>query len=158
MKRRVFTFLGVLLVLSMLLSACATQTAAPTSATTAAPASTTPAGLKITGDIETPTSWADTDLKAMKTMNADYTNKSGVKTTSTGVLINDLLNIAKPKADAATVVFVGSDGYTAEAALADVVKCPDCIVAFNSDGTYSTVMPTFAGKLQVKGVVEIQVK
>jgi len=38
------------------------------------------------------------------------------------------------------------------------MACPDCIVSFRSEGGFSTVMPGYEGKLQVKGIVEIQVK
>ena len=55
-------------------------------------------------------------------------------------------------------MFVADDGYTAEAPLADVMACADCIVSFRDKGGFSTVLPGFAGSLQVKGVIEIQVK
>jgi hypothetical protein len=53
---------------------------------------------------------------------------------------------------------VADDGYTAEAPLADVLSCVDCIVSFRSNGGFSTVLPNFDKSLQVKGVTEIQVK
>ena len=53
---------------------------------------------------------------------------------------------------------MADDGYTAEVPLADVLACADCIVSFRSKGGFSTVLPGFSGKAQVKGVVEIQVK
>jgi hypothetical protein len=56
------------------------------------------------------------------------------------------------------LVFVADDGYTAEVSLAEVQACQDCIVAFRDEGGFSLVMPGFSGKLQVKGVNEIQVK
>jgi hypothetical protein len=94
----------------------------------------------------------------METMDAQSTNKSGEVSTHTGVLINNLLEMAGPTADATTVVFVADDGYTAETALADVQGCADCIVSFRNQGGFSIVMPDFASNLQVKGVIEIQVK
>jgi len=38
------------------------------------------------------------------------------------------------------------------------MACTDCIVSFRDQGGFSIVMPNFPGKLQVKGVVEMQVK
>jgi len=39
-----------------------------------------------------------------------------------------------------------------------VQSCADCIVSFREQGGFSTVLPGFSSKAQVKGVVEIQVK
>ena len=39
-----------------------------------------------------------------------------------------------------------------------MMACEDCIVSFRNQGGFSIVMPGYSGKLQVKGVVEIQVK
>ena len=94
----------------------------------------------------------------MDTIQAESTNKQGEAQTYTGVLISDLLGKADPKDDATTVVFVADDGYTAEVPLADVEACQDCIVSFRDGGGFSTVLPGFPGNVQVKGVVEIQVK
>jgi hypothetical protein len=94
----------------------------------------------------------------MDAIQAQVTNKAGETVTYTGVLISDLLSKASAKSDATTLVFIGGDGYTAEVALADVQACQDCIVAFRDQGGFSTVLPGFAGNVQVKGIVEIQVK
>jgi len=125
-----------------------------------APAGGIPEGaaLKITGSVNAEIGWLEEDVRAMDTIEAQSTNKSGETSTYTGVLINTLLEMAGPKADATTVVFVADDGYSAEAALADVLACADCIVSFRNQGGFSIVMPGFASSLQVKGVVEIQVK
>jgi tungstate transport system substrate-binding protein len=52
---------------------------------------------------------------------------------------------------------MADDGFTADIPLADVTACTDCIVSFRDQGGFSTVLPGQPGKLQVKGVVEIQV-
>lgn len=116
------------------------------------------AALKVTGLVDSETAWTEEEVKAMNVISVESTNKDGEKSTYDGVLISDLLNEAGPKAEAATVVFVADDGYTAEIALADVLACTDCIVSFRSKGGFSTVLPGQPGSLQVKGVVEIQVK
>ena len=128
--------------------------------TSARPAGGIPddAALKITGLVEQEIGWTEDQVKAMETMDAESTNKDGDTKTYTGVSINALLDLAKPTADAATVAYVADDDFTAEVMLAEVQACQDCIVSFRNQGGFSTVMPGFSGKLQVKGVVEIQLK
>ncbi len=55
-------------------------------------------------------------------------------------------------------MFVADDGFTGEVTLVEVQDCADCIVSFRNQGGFSIVMPGFPGNVQVKGVVEIQVK
>jgi hypothetical protein len=116
------------------------------------------AALKITGMVEQEVGWTEDQVKAMETMDAESTNKAGEVSTYTGVSIKSLLDLAKPKADAQTVVYVADDGFTGKVPLADVTTCADCIVSFRNQGGFSIVMPGFPGNVQVKGVVEIQVK
>jgi hypothetical protein len=114
--------------------------------------------LKITGSVASEQAWTEAEVKAMKTLDVESTNSKGEKDTYTGVLITDLLSQAQPNAEAATVVFVADDGYTAEISLEELSACTNCIVSFRSQGGFSTVLPGHPGGLQVKGVVEIQVK
>jgi hypothetical protein len=116
------------------------------------------AALKITGKVATPIGWTEELVRAMKTIDAQSTNSQGQTETYTGVLITDLLALAGPASDATALVFVADNGDTAEVPLADVLACADCIVSFRSKGGFSTVLPGFSGKAQVKGVIEIQVK
>ncbi len=116
------------------------------------------AGLKITGLVGAEQAWTEDEIKAMETMDVDYTNKDGETSTFNGVSLAALLALAAPKAEATTLVFVAEDGYTAELPLADALACEKCIVAFSDDGTLRTVMPDMSSKVNVKGVVEIQVK
>ncbi len=122
-----------------------------------APAEEAPA-LKITGMVENEMNWSEDEVKAMDTLDVESTNSKGETSSYTGVLLSDLIQAAAPTADAATVVFVADDGYTAEAGLADVMGCADCILSFRSKGGFSSVLPAFDKSLQVKGVIEIQVK
>jgi hypothetical protein len=94
----------------------------------------------------------------MDAIDAEYTNKDGETETYTGVHISDLLSKADTKEGAATLVIVADDGYSAEAPLADIEACANCIVAFQNQGGFRIVAPDFPGNVQVKGVVEIQVK
>jgi DMSO/TMAO reductase YedYZ molybdopterin-dependent catalytic subunit len=116
------------------------------------------AALKITGNVETEVGWTEEKIRSMDTIDAEATNKEGETKTYTGVSVNDLLGKAGPKAGATTLVFVADDGYATEASLADVQACGDCIVSFRNQGGFSMVLPGFPGSVQVKGVVEIQVK
>ena len=102
--------------------------------------------------------WTEEEVRAMPTMDAQSTNKQGETETYTGVPLSALLALAVPKAEATTVVFVADDGYTAEISLAELLACADCIASFRTQGGFSTVLPGFPGALQVKGVVEIQLK
>jgi hypothetical protein len=114
--------------------------------------------LRISGAVETELSWTEEQVREMDTIKVESTNKSGEASTYTGVPINTLLDMAGLQEDASTVVYVADDGYTAEVELAELQACEDCIVSFRNQGGFSIVMPDFSGKLQVKGVVEIQVK
>ena len=116
------------------------------------------AALKITGDVETEVGWTEEKIRSMDAIEAQSTNKEGETSTYTGVRISDLLSKAGPNDGATTVVFVADDGYSAEAPLADIQACADCIVSFRNQGGFSIVAPSFPGNVQVKGVVEIQVK
>jgi tungstate transport system substrate-binding protein len=114
--------------------------------------------LKITGNVGQEMSWTEEEVRAMETMEAQSTNSQGDTETYTGVSINKLLEMAGPAADATTVVFVAADGITAEVTLDELQACADCIVSFRTRGGFSIVMPGFPGGVQVKGVIEIQVK
>jgi DMSO/TMAO reductase YedYZ molybdopterin-dependent catalytic subunit len=116
------------------------------------------AAFKITGDVETEVGWTEEKIRSMDTIEAQSTNKAGETSSYTGVRISDLLSKAGPNEGATTLVFVADDGYTAEAPLADIETCADCIVSFRNQGGFSIVAPDFPSNVQVKGVVEIQVK
>lgn len=125
-----------------------------------APAGGIPEGaaLKITGNVSQEIGWLEEDVRAMEAIEVESTNSKGQTDTYTGVLLSKLLEMAGPAANAATVTFVADDGYTAEVPLADLMACVDCIASFRTNGGFSTVLPGFPGAVQVKGVIEIQVK
>lgn len=116
------------------------------------------AALKISGLVTTEMSWSDAEIKAMNTLDVESTNSKGEVASYTGVLLSELLALAGPKSDATTLVLVADDGFSAEVPLADVLACDKCILSFRSNGGFSSVLPDFAKNLQVKGVVEMQVK
>jgi hypothetical protein len=153
-NKRVWTQIvwGVLLIVSLI--GCST----PAPIVEAPAGISADAALKITGKVENEIGWTEEQVRAMDTIEAESTNKDGEASTYTGVLINVLLDLAGVQADATTLTFVADDGYTADVELSEVQACSDCIVSFRNQGGFSTVLPGFSGKLQVKGVVEIQVK
>jgi hypothetical protein len=154
MSKKLIALLSISLLLVCLLAGCG-ATPEPTAAPQPAASE---AALKITGKVATEMAWTEEQVRAMETMEAQSTNKQGETSTYTGVSINKLLEMAGPAAGATTVVFVADDGFTAEVTLTEVQGCADCIVSFRDQGGFSIVMPGFPGNLQVKGVVEIQVK
>jgi DMSO/TMAO reductase YedYZ molybdopterin-dependent catalytic subunit len=116
------------------------------------------AAFKITGNVETEVGWTEEKIRSMDSIEVEFTNKDGERDTYSGVPINDLLSKAGPKPGATTLIFVADDGYTAEVALAEVEACGDCIVSFRNQGGFSIVAPGLPGNVQVKDVIEIQVK
>jgi hypothetical protein len=133
----------VLFVVVLLLSACGPKG---------------PIALQVTGSVANQQGWTEDEIKKMGTLDVESTNKDGEVKSYTGVLITDLLDEAGVNDGATTVTFVADDGYTAEISLDELEACSDCIVSFRNQGGFSTVMPGFEGKLQVKGVIEIQVQ
>ncbi len=118
----------------------------------------TDAALKITGAVSNEVGWSEDALKAMNTVNAEYTNKDGETSTFAGVPVNTLLEQAGVASSAAALVFVADDGFESEVDLGEVRACADCIVAPRDEGGFSMVMPGFSSKAQVKGVIEIKVQ
>jgi hypothetical protein len=114
--------------------------------------------LQVTGNVANKKSWTEAQIKKMNTIESESTNKAGETSTYTGVPITNLLDEANLNENATSVVFVGDDGNNAEVSLEELQACSDCIVSFRNQGGFSIVMPGFSGKLQVKGVIEIQVK
>ena len=112
--------------------------------------------LKITGNVNNPIGWSEDQVLKMDKVEVESTNKDGETKSYTGVKITDLLALAELKADVTNLIFVGDDGFTAEVSLAEIQSCPDCIVSFRSQGGFSIVMPGFPGKVQIKGVIELQ--
>lgn len=115
------------------------------------------AALTVSGALNQELSLSMADLERMDSVDVEYTGKDGETESYTGVPVNDLLAEAAPGGDASAVVFVASDGYEAELPLADLEGCGDCVVAFDGD-ELRMVLPGFSGKMQVKSVIEIQVK
>lgn len=111
--------------------------------------------LALTGAVEL--SWTVDDLAALDQIEADYTNKDGEISTFSGVAISDLLAAAGVE-EYTMITLVASDDYAAEVPAEDFTACANCLVAVQDDGTLRSVMPDMSSKVQVKGLVEIQVQ
>ena len=164
MSRKLTLFLILSLALSLVLAACA-PAAAPEPAPVAEeempaeePAEEAPVALQVTGAVASPQAWTEDEVKALDAIDVEATNKDGETKSYTGVLLSDLIAAAEPNADASMVTFIADDGYSAEIELDKVMACADCIASFRNKGGFSTVLPEESGKLQVKGLVEIQVQ
>jgi hypothetical protein len=93
----------------------------------------------------------------MPTATAQGKDNKGAADNYSGVLISALLELAAPKTEAKTVVFVG-DGETVEVDLVDVQACEDCLATFRNNGGFSLLIPFKSDQLAIKGLKEIQVK
>lgn len=140
--------------------------AKPTEAPTAAPEPTAAlAPLTVTGDlvvigaVEKPLGLVEADLRGMTVVKITAEHpKSGVAEYE-GVRLSELLALAKPAAGAAKIIFTAADGYSAEAALAEVLACADCLVAFtNTPGKLKLAMPGLSSGLWVKDISQIEIK
>jgi DMSO/TMAO reductase YedYZ molybdopterin-dependent catalytic subunit len=146
MSKRIYSALALIAVL-LLSVACGGQGDASGGET----------ALTMSGSVSTEMSWTMNDLESMDTTEVDYTDKDGETTTYTGVPVTTLLEEAGADSGTTTVTFVASDDYSADAEMAEIQACETCIVGFD-DGSLRAVMPEFSGKLQVKNLIEIQVK
>jgi len=162
MKKSMSLLFVLLTLAALLLTGCAKTEETPTVEAQAAEevVAEVPAAvaLRITGLVANEMAWSEAEVKAMETVTVQSTNKDGVLSDYTGVSLNALLALAGVSADATGLVFVADDGFTAEVTLAEIQACTDCIVSFRSNGGFSTVLPGFPNNVQVKGVVEIQVR
>ncbi len=150
MKKR-FTLLALVLVLVMALAACGGGNGGE------APVAEGEVALRITGNVGTEMAWSEAQVRALETIEVDYTNRDGEPTTYTGVAVNTLLAQAGVSG-ASSVTFVAADDYTAKVALDELQACADCIVAFVDGGGFRSVLPGFASNVQVRDLVEIRVQ
>jgi len=151
MKKHIHVLLAVLAVFALLLAGCGEEAPEP------AESGGGDAALTVSGAVDQELSLSMDDLQGMETVDVEYTGKDDETEAYTGVPVNDLLSEAGLGGDASAVVFAASDGYEAELPLSDLEGCSDCVVAFDGD-ELRMVLPGLSGKVQVKGVVEIQVK
>ncbi|MBS1196064.1 MAG: Oxidoreductase molybdopterin binding domain [Actinobacteria bacterium] len=158
MRKSIILLLALLLALTA--AACgddeggeATTTAATEETTTTAAAGGD-AVLTVSGAVAAEKGFTQAELEALgvETLTLDKPNDG--PTDFTGVRLAAVLEAAAVDDTAATLTFIASDGFEYEAALADVLACSDCLLAFD-EGTLRLAMPGMENKAWVKEVVEI---
>jgi DMSO/TMAO reductase YedYZ molybdopterin-dependent catalytic subunit len=75
----------------------------------------------------------------------------------TGVPLSILLGDAGPDADATKITVRGTDGYTAEFVLADVMSDDELIITYDN-GLYTIVAGNYEGAYWVEDVAAIDVR
>ncbi len=146
--RTTLAVLTLVAILSLVLTACGPK------------ATPGPVVLTVTGLVGKELTLTDADLHAMKTTTISAAPpKQSAAQNFTGVHLSDLMTKAQVKAEAASMVMTGSDGYVATMDIATVKACTDCMIAFtDTAGNLYAVMPGQPGKAWVKGIVKIEFK
>ena len=134
-------------------------TAAEPAAAATVPAPEGEADLTLAGLVNKGLSLTEASLRALEVVQITAEHPKKGAQNYEGVRLNDLLEQAGIQDGATKIIFTAGDGFSAEASLAEVRNCADCLVAFsNTPGDFSMVMPGFASNVWVKGVVSIEVK
>jgi hypothetical protein len=125
------------------------------------PASSSASGnvaLTVTGAVGKELKLTMDAVKAIGVVKATLEHPKKGKTDYEGVKLNALLEQAQIKPGASKLVLNASDGFTAEIALADVIKCADCMLAFGDGGKIHAAMPGMESNSWVKVVIKIEIK
>lgn len=135
------------------------ETPEPTVAPTEAIPAAVAGDLVVIGAVEKPLGLKEADLRSMQVVKITAEHPRSGQAEYEGVHLSDLLALAVPAASATKIVFTAADGYASEAALADVLGCADCMVAFtNTPGQLKLAMPGLSSGLWVKEVSQIELK
>jgi DMSO/TMAO reductase YedYZ molybdopterin-dependent catalytic subunit len=135
----------------------AEPTAVPTAATSA-PAATANAALTLSGKVEKEQAWSLEDLKKLEVVKQSVEHPKKGKMDVEGVRFSTLLEIAKVKTDAKSLVLSASDGYKVEVDLKAVNSCKDCMVSFETPNGLNAVMPEMESSAWVKNLAKIEIK
>jgi len=150
--RKIVPFTIVLLI-AVLAGACG-ATPAPT-AVPVAPAG--PTALTIQGKVSAELKLSLDDIKALGVEKLTLEHPKKGATEYEGVRLNKVLDKVTLAGDAAELLLIASDGFSATVTLADAKACADCLLAI--DGTaLNTAMPGMSSKTWVKDVITIEVK
>ncbi len=146
LTRTTFTILALVILLA--LSACGPK------------ATPGPVVLTVKGLVASELALTEADLHGLKTATISAKPpKSDTAQDYTGVRLSDLMDKAKIKTEAASMVMTASDGFSSEIDLATLKACGDCMIAFTETaGTLNAVMPGQSNKAWVKSIVSIEFK
>ena len=117
-----------------------------------APAGTTNQ-LLIEGDLTTPLTLTADLLKTYELQQVEFADER-----FRGLGIGQLLIQIQPKADAKTFTFIGSDGNQCVVPIADLTADPRAIIALDSDGSFTSIVPSAMNANQIKKLVKITVE
>jgi len=129
----------------------------PKPAVTQTPAATTSAALTLTGAVDKELALTMDAFKGMGVVKIKAEHPKKGMQDYEGVRLNALLDQAKVKSSATKLILSSSDGFTVEVSLAEVRKCADCLLAFES-GKLNAVMPGMESSFWGKDIVKIEVK
>jgi hypothetical protein len=149
-KMRKTVLLTIVMLAAVLTGACG-ATPAPTSA----PAS--PPALTVQGKINQELKLTVDDVKALGVETLTLEHPKNGPTDYEGVRLSKVLEEAGLAADATTLVFTASDGFSAEVAVTDAQACADCLIAINGS-SLNMAMAGMSSKTWVKMVITIEVK
>jgi tungstate transport system substrate-binding protein len=157
MSRSIKLFLVLGMVLSLVLSACGQATPVPTAApVTEAPVVVPPgATVTISGLVNQELTLNTADTGGLEVVKLTAEHPKNGPGEYEGVRLSAVLEKAGVKDGAGALLITASDGFSAEAALADVQACADCLLGI-ADGKFNMVMPGFSSKTWVKDVVTIE--
>ena len=114
---------------------------------------------RIFGLVNAEQNLSEADLHGMEVVDITAEHPRNGPTPYTGVYLNALLTLAGVQDGATTLVLTAVDGYSTELPLADVLNCPECLLAFtDTPGSLYSVMPGFEGATWVHDIVSIEVK
>ncbi len=154
--KKLFSLLAFVTIVAMF-AGCAPAPVATTEAPTTAPAAA--AGpLEIKGLVGAPQTLTVDQLETMTVVTKSVETPKSGQADFTGVLLSDLLALAKVNSTAATIVFTGSDGYSAQVDLVAASSCADCMIAITTDSGLESVMPGHPGKAWVKNLITIELQ
>ncbi len=115
--------------------------------------------LVVIGLVESQLGLMDATLRLLPMVEQQIEHPKKGPTDYTGVTLNSLLDFARVKPEASTLLLTASDGYTSEVELVDVRACEDCMIAFtDTEGVYDLVMGGFDSGFWIKEIVSIEVK
>ncbi len=164
MKRFTLLLMTIFVALSLGLAAC--QPAAPEVVPTEAPAITeapvvteapAPAGATVTikGLVSQELSLNTADLGGLEVVKVTAEHPKKGPGEYEGVRLSAVLEKTGVKEGAGALLITASDAFSAEAPLADVQACADCLLGIE-DGKFNMVMPGLSSKTWVKDVVSIE--
>lgn len=133
-----------------LTAACAPQAAPAPAAEVVVDAALTFSGVVDKG-------WTLEDLNALPMTSTDYTNKDGETKTYSGVSFTELFKAAGIE-KYSSVTLIAADEYSVNIDQKTLDACSNCIIAIGDNGSLRSVMPDMQSALQVKDLVELQVK